>query len=151
MSLENPEEGGERERWVADPDDMERREALAERVGSELKRDEQESGLSFFGGDDRYRVFSYSPAIVRKLLRHEHARVEWVYTAEGGEAKGREENLSEIDLSEEGVEIEGVCVELPLGTLSIKGSPRQRNTPSGVVSTPSDARGVAAAFDGGEE
>lgn len=147
MSLENPGEDGERERWVADSDDMERREALAERVGSELKRDEQESGLSFFGGDDRYRVFSYSPAIVRKLLRHEHARVEWVYTAEGGEAKGREENLSEISLSEEGVEIEGVCAELPLGTLSIKGSPRQRDTPSGVVSTPSDARGVAAAFD----
>lgn len=147
MSADETAVRGEKGRWVADPEEMERREALAERVGTDLSRDEQESGLSYFSDDDRFRAFSYSPPIARKLLLHEHARVEWVYTTEDGEPTGRVENLSEISLAEEGVGIEGVCVELPLGTLSIKGSPRQRDAPSGVVSTPSDARGVAAAFD----
>lgn len=147
MSTSETEARGEGDRWTADREDMDRREALAERVGTDLPRREQETGLSYLSDDDRYRVFSYAPAIVRKLLQHEYARVRWVYTTEDGDPAGRVENLSDISLAEEGVGIEGVSVELPLGTLSIKGSPRQRDAPSGVVTTPSDARGVAEAFD----
>ena len=147
MSRDNSDAHGDNDRWVADADQMERRKALAERVGTDLPRREQETGLSYTADQNRYQLFSYSAAIVRKLLRHEYARVEWVYTTEGGEPSGRVTNLSDISLSEDGVAVEGVSVELPLGTLSIKGSPRKRDAPSGVVSTPTQARGVAGVFD----
>jgi len=150
MNPESADAVRDADRWAADPDDMDRRRSLAERVARNLSRNECETGLSFFGDDDRARVFSYSPTIVRSLLRHEYARIRWVFATEGGEAGRQVRDLSTISLSEEGVDIEGVSAEVPLGALSIKGSPRNRDAPSGIVTTPDDARGVAEAFGGGD-
>ena len=150
MSTQNADDVRDGERWVADADQMERRRSLAERVSRHLSRNECETGLSFFGDDDRLRLFSYSPTIVRSVLRHERARIRWVFATEGGDTGRRVRNLSEISLGREGPDIEGVSAELPLGALSIKGSPRTTDVPSDIVSTPADAREVAAAFRGGD-
>lgn len=139
-----------RDLWVAEDGVMSTRRALADRVGTSLGLDERETGLSFIGRGDRYQFFSYHPAIVRALLQHEYARVEWLYVAEGGKPAGRVSDPSEVAVHEEGVAVEGISVSLPLGTLTVKGSPRQRDAPSGVVSTPTDARSVAAEFGRGE-
>ena len=151
MSPENSEAVRDADRWVADPADMDRRRTLASMVSRNLSRTECETGVSFFGDADRFRLFSYSPTIVRSILEHEHARIRWVFATEDGDAGRRVENLSDIPLSEEGVDIEGVSAELPLGTLSVKGSPRRRDAPSGIVNTPDEARGVADAFRGDSE
>jgi len=151
MSPPNSEAVRDADRWVADPDDMDRRRTLASMVSRNLSRTECETGVSFFGDDDRARLLSYSPTIVRSVLRHEYARIRWVFATEGGEAGRQVRDLSAISLSEEGVDIEGVSAEVPLGTLSVKGSPRRRDAPSGIVNTPDEARGVADAFRGDSE
>jgi hypothetical protein len=74
-----------------------------------------------------------------------------VFATEGGDAGRQVQDLSTISLSEEGVDIEGVSAEVPLGVLSVKGSPRRRDAPSGIVNTPDEARDVAAAFGGDAE
>ena len=151
MNPESADAVRDADRWVADPDDMERRRSLAERVARNLSRNECETGLSFFGDDDRARVFSYSPTIVRSLLRHEYARIRWVFATEGGEAGRQVRDLSTISLAEEGPDIEGVSADLPLGALSLKGSPRRFDKHSGIANTPDDARAVADAFAGDGE
>lgn len=151
MSSESTDAVRDADRWVADPDDMERRRSLANMVERHLSRNECETGLSFFGDADRARVFSYSPGVVRRVLRHEYARIRWVFATEGGDAGRQVRNLSEISLGTDGPDIEGVSAELPLGALLIKGSPRTTDAPSDIVSTPADARDVAAAFGGEAE
>jgi hypothetical protein len=152
MSADASEEGGGRERWHASPDEMERRRALAERVETGLSREEQETSVSFFGDADRYQTITYKPTMVRKLLRHDYARINWAFVWEGGEHGRRVSDLSEISLSEDDVRIEGVSVSLPLGVLSFKGSPRRRDAHSDIITTPDGAREVAATFDdAGEE
>jgi|APHM01.1.fsa_nt_gi hypothetical protein len=42
------------------------------------------------------------------------------------------------------------AVSLPIDALSIKSAPRTRDTQSLVISTPEEARAVAAVFGGGE-
>jgi len=145
MNPESADAVRDADRWVADPDDMERRRSLAERVARNLSRNECETGLSFFGDDDRARVFSYSPTIVRSL------RIRWVFATEGGEAGRQVRDLSTISLAEEGPDIEGVSADLPLGALSLKGSPRRFDKHSGIANTPDDARAVADAFAGDGE
>lgn len=151
MSAENTEAGGDAGRWVADPEEMDRRRSLASMVSRNLSRNECETGLSFFGDADRFRLFSYSPTVVRSVLQHEHARIRWVFVTEGGDGGRQVTDLSDISLAEEGVDIEGVSAELPLGALTVKGSPRGRDAPSGIVNTPDDARDVAEAFAGDSE
>ena len=150
MSTKNADDVRDGERWVAGTEEMERRGSLASMVEGHLSRNECETGFSFFGDADRLRLFSYSPTIVRSVLRHEYARVRWVFATEGGDAGRRVRDLSDISLGTEGPDIEGVSAELPLGALSIKGSPRTTDVPSDIVTTPDAAREVAAAFGGGD-
>ena len=151
MSTQNADDVRGAERWVADTDQMERRRSLAEHVSRHLSRNECETGLSFFGDDDRLRLFSYSPTVVRSVLRHEYARVRWVFATDGGDAGRRVRNLSEISLADDGPDIEGLSAELPLGALSIKGSPRKFDKASDIVNTPTSAREAAVAFGGDDE
>lgn len=127
--------------------DMADRHRLADRVDTELKRTEQETGLDFFASDDRYTITSYSPAIVRALLKHDEAEINWIYASGSAEPTGRVTNPSL--LLDTGAAVEGVQVALPKGTLKVKGTVRRRNADGGIVSTPADAR--EAFNDGGSD
>jgi len=70
---------------------------------------------------------------------------------EDGERGRRVCDLSEIPPSAGRVRIEGICATLPVGALSLKGSPRTRDAASDVITTPDRAQNVAEVFaDGGE-
>lgn len=130
--------------------DMDTRRQLADRVDTELTRGERETDLSFFDTDDEAVLTSYSPAIVRSLLRHQEAEIRWVYASGGEEPTGLVRNLSALLDTE--VSVEGVRARIPKGCLTVKGTVRADNTDSGIVNTPDDADEVREAFaDGGFE
>jgi hypothetical protein len=149
MSPENRDDTGEGDRGDGDTASMGRREALADTVATSLSRDERETGVDYIDSEDRYSLFSYAPSIVRSILRHDLAAINWVYVDPPRGRKYREENLGEIPLSKDNLKIEGVSASLPVGTLSIKGSARSTNASSGIVSTPAQAEKAAEAFGGG--
>lgn len=128
--------------------DMDTRRRLADRVDQKLKREECETGIDWFQSNERATVTSYSPSIVRQLLRHREARLCWVYATGGNGATGRVQNPSKLLGSD--ASVEGVQVTVPVGTLGIKGSVRSTNKDSDVVHTPEDADEAREAFtDGG--
>jgi hypothetical protein len=149
MSPGNRDDTGEPDRGDEDTASMRRREALADTVGTGLARDQRETGVDYIDSEDRYSLFSYAPSIVRSILRHDLAAINWVYVDPPRGRKYREENLGEIPLSKDNLKIEGVSASLPVGTLSIKGSARSTNASSGIVSTPAQAEKAAEAFGGG--
>lgn len=128
---------------------MDRRDRLAKYVESELSKREQEAGIQFFGDANSFQLISYSPPIVRIILRHEYAEIEWCYVTCPDHLNRREKDIAEISPVEGADRIEGVCADVPLGALSIKGSPRGRDIPSGIVTTPEDIRGLDDAFESG--
>lgn len=148
MSAEYAESPDAGERWTESPDNMQIRRDLAKRVASDLSRNEQETTLSFFGDSDRARLVSYRPSIVRPLLRHEYAPLEWVYERPSESAGGRVAFPMSPSRAESLGDIEAVSVLAPLGTLSVKGVPRKRDTHAGIVATPEVAR---SAFGGDDE
>lgn len=123
---------------------MAARHDLAEGVDNDLRFDERETGLDFFQSDDRFTITSYSPSIVRGLLKHAEARINWVYATGEGSPTGRV--TTPEDLVDEDVEVEGVQATLPKGTLSIKGTVRTRKSDSEIVTTPDDVNDVREAF-----
>jgi hypothetical protein len=137
------------ERWRAGAAEMKRRETLADHVATTLSQNERESSMSWFGDSDRFRITTYVPTMVRSLLQHDLARVEWLYVRDPDERGRRVSNPSEFSLSEDPENVEGICATLPLGVLSVKGSPRNRDAHAGIVTTPSDAERVAEAFADG--
>lgn len=149
MSHPKHEEDDSSERWKANPDDMQLRRSLATRVGGTLTRNEQETSISFFGDSDRFQIITYRRSVIRRLLKHEYAAVDWVYEHPEKPHGGRVAFPLEMNPSAL-VKIERISASLPIGTLSIKGVPRTVDIQSKIVSTPEDARAVADAFRGGE-
>jgi hypothetical protein len=150
MSTQDYEADESSERWRANPDDMRIRRSLAKRVGGSLSRNEQETSIHFFGDSDRFEITTYRPSVVKRILKHEFAAVDWVYEDPEKTHGGRVDFPPEVS-PDDLVEIEGVSASLPIGTLSIKGVPRGRDVQSQIVSTPEEARSAAEAFRGGED
>ena len=129
--------------------DMDTRRRLADRVDPQLPKNERETGIDWFQTDDRATITSYSPGIVRDLLRHREARVCWIYATGSAEPTGRVRNPSELLNAD--VAVEGVQVTVPVGTLGVKGVVRTSSRDSGVVNTPDEADEAREAFaDGGQ-
>jgi|APHM01.1.fsa_nt_gi hypothetical protein len=150
MSVEYAEDDDSGGRWTESPENMRIRRSLASRVDSDLSRNEQETGISFFGDSTQFTITTYRRSIVRAILKHEHAAIDWLFE-HPDESNGGRVDFPLADTDPNTLrKIEGVSASLPLGTLSIKGSPRQSDTQSAIVSTPENARAVAAAFNGGE-
>jgi hypothetical protein len=126
---------------------MRKRRVLADRVDTQLSRNEQETSFHWFGDADRFEVVSYAPPIVKRVLRHDYAKIDWCFV-EGPDERGqRIDTVS--DIASTGDEyVSGVSATLPLGVLTVKGKPRVRDVMSGVITTPADAEDVAAAFEG---
>ena len=124
--------------------DMDLRRQLADRVDPDLPRTERETGIDWFQTDDRATVTSYSPGIVRSLLRHREARVCWIYATGGEEPTGRVTEPSKLRGTDAAVE--GVQVTVPVGTLGIKGVVRASNRDGNVVNTADDADEAREAF-----
>jgi hypothetical protein len=141
----------EEERWTAPDEVLKLRKELAGAVGTDLKREEQESSLSFFADDDRYQFTTYVPALVRKALAHDYARINWVYIVDGGEQRERVEDITTLANLDDGVKIEGIQASLPLGCLLMKGLPRKRDQPSSILKTPERSRRASKDLDGGDE
>ena len=127
--------------------DMDTRRRLADRVDTELTRGERETDLSFFDTADEAVITSYSPTIARSLLRHQKAKIGWVYATGGDEPTGRVRNLAAILDSD--VRVEGVRARIPKGCLTVKGTVRADNTDSGIVNTPDGADEAREAFADG--
>lgn len=138
------------DRFEADADEMRTRQKLTNYVESELTKNEQETGISFFGDADRFQIISYGPPLVKNLLEHEYADIRWLYVAVRDGQNFRADTPSEVWPGEDGHRIEGLCATLPLGALSVKGSPRKRDILSGIVTTPAKARNADRRF-GGED
>lgn len=104
-----------------------KREGLTDFVGSGLDIDEREAGLSFLGKHpDDFEIVTYYPSMVRRLLVHPHATVQWVYIYKPDDQNERVEDLESYELAD-GAKIEGVKVTLPMGALTIKSRPRKSN------------------------
>lgn len=128
------------------------RRALATRVDSgDLAREEQETWITFRADEDRCQIGSYVPSIVRQLLRHDEAEIEWVFSGAPEERGRRDTNLSELVRSRGHRRIEGVQAKLPLGALSVKGRPRKNDNPSSIVTTPEDLEGLEEVFGGKDD
>ena len=129
---------------------MDTRRRLADRVDPQLPKNERETGIDWFQSDARATITSYSPGIVRSLLKHREARVCWIYATGASDVTGRVRNLSELLGTDAAVE--GVQVTVPVGTLGVKGIVRADNRDSRVVNTPEGADDAREAFaDGGVE
>lgn len=150
MSIQDYEADDSSDRWRANPDDMRIRRSLAKRVGGSLSRNEQETSIHFFGDSDRFKITTYRRSVVKRILKHEFAAVDWVYEEPEKTHGGRVDFPPEMN-PDALVEIEGICASLPVGALSIKGVPRTRDVQSQIVSTPEEARSAAEAFAGGED
>lgn len=134
------------ERYRASNDDLRTRRQLADRVGSELSRNEQETGMQFFGDADRFQITTYRPTMVRSVLRHAYAEIEWVYLRVPEGQNKRVHDTTEALRSEARAEVEGVRATLPLGALTIKGKPRTKDQHSGIITTPEELEGLSEAF-----
>lgn len=128
--------------------DMVRRRQRAERVNAgDLTRSEQETAIDFFGDADDAQVTTYAPTLACDLLRHDYARIEWVYAEGVRERLARVVDPSEIRDAEGPVRIGGVCALLPIGALTVKGAPRKRDRLLGIITTPRDLEGLDDVFD----
>lgn len=134
------------DRYQADTDELRHRKILADRVTSNLSRTEQETGISFFGDENRFQITTYKPTIVRSLLRHAYAKIEWVYVHHADKPNERIETLRVLREKNDRHQIEGIRATLPIGALSIKGSPRNRDIISKVANTPEDIEGLSEVF-----
>lgn len=123
------------------------RQRLAKRVTTDgLSKEEQETAFMFFGDSDRFKLTTYRPTIVRSVLEHALAEIEWVYVSSRSERRWREENPTELLDGEGPFAIEGVCATLPIGTLTVKGSERTSNRQSKIVTTPGEIEGLDEKF-----
>lgn len=118
--------------------DMADRRELADRVDTDLKRAEQETGIDWFNPDDRFTLTTYSVTVVRSVLKHDEARLNWVYVTDSTELSGRVDNVAAVVDSD--AMVEGIQATLPIGCLSIKGVARENDRDSKVVSTPEKGR-----------
>jgi hypothetical protein len=109
-----------------------RGDALTERVAPDpdLKLKERETTFSFADDEDRARVHSASPAVVRRLLAHDEVSITSA-TIHDGEGV---ENISGPALPDSNGDIVSVRGELPVGCLSVKTVPRNNNQAGNVVS-----------------
>ena len=96
-----------------------------------LTGSEKETSIAMYGDDERFRISSAKPTIVKSLLKHDFFEMSWAQLADGDdltEVKSRDE-LRETD--GDIVAIEGT---LPVGTLTVKSKPRANNHQSSIVS-----------------
>ena len=109
-----------------------RGDELVQRVAPDpdLMLKERETTVSFADDEDRARVHSASPAVVRRLLAHDEVSVreatihdgEGVETVPGGALRGTDGDIVSVRAT------------LPVGCVLIKARPRSNNQASGVVS-----------------
>lgn len=138
------------ERWEADDEQMRVRSILADHVLGHLTRGEQEYGFAGFGDRDRVRFTGYVPTMVKSVLRHRFADVEWVYVFKEDEANEKVEDLSGLVEENPVPDVEGVQATLPVGAITVKGTIRTNDQLSGVINTPAEVESVREAFNGRE-
>lgn len=106
---------------------------FSERVGPHprLTGSEKETAITMYGDDEKFRIFSAKPTIVKSLLKHDHFEMSWAQLA-------NDNNLSEVTSRDQLRETDGdiVAIEgtLPIGTLTVKSKPRANNHQSSIVS-----------------
>jgi len=107
-------------------------ETLAARVTGDpdLSLAERETTLRFADDQDRARVHSASPGVVRRLLAHDDVRVSAVtlHDGEGIQTVGPDEA---VDVDGDVVSLRGT---LPVGAIGVKSVPRKTDQSAAVVS-----------------
>ena len=109
-----------------------RGDELVERVAPDpdLKLKERETTFSFADDEDRARVHSASPAVVRRLLAHDEVSIRSATLHDG-------EGVETVDgdtLRDTGADIVSVRGTLPVGCLSVRTNSRKSDQSSKVVS-----------------
>jgi len=132
---------------LAPTSEMQDRRRLAQLVDGELTSSEQETGISFFSSDARFEIVTYNPSMVRSLLRHDYAKIEWVYVRRPDKRNKRVRDIQGYADRQAPDAIEGIAATLPLGALTIKGAPRNNNRPSKIITTPEDIENLGDVFD----
>jgi hypothetical protein len=138
------------DRFEATDERMRVREILADNVEGHLSRGEQEYSFSGFGDRDYVEFTGYVPTMVKSVLRHRFAKVEWVYLYREHKPNERVEDLDELVAGSPVPDVEGVRAIIPVGALLVKGTIRANDQLSGVFSTPEQAAKARAAFAGDE-
>jgi len=110
-------------------------ENLADKVESDPRRKshEKETGISFLGDEEEMRVVSAKPTIVRSLLKHDYSDLNWVEI----EKEETSTTVRDIENIDENDIIYAVSVDIPIGCLTIKSSPKSNNYQSSVINTKS--------------
>jgi hypothetical protein len=99
----------------------------------------------------RFQVYTYEPSLVRSLLKHDFAEIEWVYLNAPHGRNERVDDLGAIGNQRGQREIEGIQATMPVGAVTIKGSPRTTDDHSSIIYTPEDAEKAAEAFRGSDD
>lgn len=124
---------------------------LAENVEcSVLESMEKELVITATGDSDTMYVTTYKETVVRSLLEHANAILIDVILVDGRKLMPIGVGVTDDDFGEvRGGEmtVGGVKCELPLGHLTIKGSPRNDDHFSTIVNTPEDVESIEGAFE----
>lgn len=96
-----------------------------------LTGSEKETAITMYGDDERFRISSAKPTIVKSLLKHDFFEMSWAQLADGDDLTEVESRDQFEDTDGDIVAIEGT---LPVGTLTVKSKPRANNHQSSIVS-----------------
>jgi len=98
-----------------------------------------ETATHMAGTDEQMTVTSYKNTVVRSLLEHDHADISWLVCESNDGGHKRFESVEDVWDTFDEPTVLGITVAMPVGCLSIKGTPRTNDHHSSVVSVPSDA------------
>lgn len=105
---------------------------------SRMSKMEKETSIHFTGDADEATITTYKATIVKSLLKHDYAEVYRVVV------ERQEQPHRIVDVEEDGWDvvadetIVGCHARLPIGCLTVKGSPRSNNYQSSIVTTASE-------------
>jgi hypothetical protein len=111
---------------------------------SELNAAEKETTVTLLGDEKEFTIGSQKRTVVKGLLGNESFRPTSV-TVKNGESIRNLDSLDDVDV-EGGDRIVGVVGRMPVGSWTIKGSPRKNNNQSSIVSTTESVRAAREAF-----
>lgn len=125
--------------------EMEVRSDLVGRVEPDPALSGDEKGFTINAGGTQKvaRVFTDKPTMVKSLLEHDYAKLEKAT----GKIADTYKTVSGMEITSLN-DIYAVWVHVPLGVLTLKGTPRGTNTHSAIMNTPSDSAAIEAAFGG---
>lgn len=118
---------------------MERRSKLTEKVGNNFSRNERETTAHFIDSEDKVRVTSNSPTVIKSLLEHSGAEINYLSCSRDGEFEKIIQDVSEV---KDDMEVNMISVSMHAGHFKIKSSARKSTSASHIVTTPEEVENI---------